>query len=458
MSSVWLSRLTPTTLTVAAFLLADYGSAALQNVLQDGVRFAFRTIRWVWSIGLGLEALLRIFIGAVTRNPFSFDQAPHVLLSPFVTLFSLFRAELSPQVSTSAVKWWPAWLTHVEWWYGPLLQTFIGLLCLTIAAQSVFGVTTANAEIASSTTEVKTLGDRVLDALLWPLRILWRALSAIAAFIKRVFQALNAWLVQGNGIVLRWLERFDNCVLIAEVRRKMRRSNWCLHWLMVFVVETLIFLSIAVPWLIFDLVSSGRPAPEWGQAVAYTSLVVAWILAGLSVSDGGQAFDRDRSNGTLVFLFLTPLTDRSILVGKILAEFAYALPLLVTTLPWILTGALAAAATGNWQVPVTCGFGILFVLSVLILAIYIQTLFAVRARKPAEGSVKAFIGGAIVQMAALLLMFFTTDKYDVIGMCAALLAATLAQLILAFACWQWTLYSMRRQRYGDVTAAGKTVA
>jgi hypothetical protein len=45
-SGAWWSRLLPTTLTVAAFVLADFGSAALQSPLEGGPRAAFRVLRW----------------------------------------------------------------------------------------------------------------------------------------------------------------------------------------------------------------------------------------------------------------------------------------------------------------------------------------------------------------------------------------------------------------------------
>jgi hypothetical protein len=459
-SRAWLARLLPTTLTVAAFLLADFGTAALQTTLQGGARFAFRSFRWVWSIGLGLEALLRIFVGAIRRTPFEFEQAPHVLLSPFVTLLGLFRAELSPPVSNSAVVWWPASLGTIAWWYGPLLQAIIGLLSLAIAAQVVFGKRPAELETPEVAERPRDLLDRVLDALLWPFKMVWNVLKSIFDFIARLFAAAKSWLLRGNEAVIQRMEKFDNPVLTSEVRRKARRTNWSLHWLLAFVVEAVIFMSLAMPWLIIEFITWRRIPGDWGQWVVYVTLGVAWGLAGLSVSDGGQAFDRDRANGTLVFLFLTPLTDRAIVTGKALAEFAYAVPLLLTAVPWLLIGWLAAIASSDFYVLAVCTLGILVVASTLVFAVYIQTLFAVRARKPGEGAAKALLCGVLVDggFIALALLFgrylFDTGSAFFLAMATGL---TVLHCLLAFGAWRWALASMRKQRYGDVTTSGKSV-
>jgi hypothetical protein len=185
-SRVWLARLVPTTVTIAAFLLADFGTAALQTTLQGGPRFAFRSLRWLWSIGFGFEALVRIFVGAITRSSFSFEQAPHVLLSPFVTLFGLFRKELSPPVTNSAVEWWPASLGTIAWWYGPLLQSMIGLVSLAIAAQIVFGKQMAAEKTSEAADQPRDLLDRVLDVLLWPFNAVWSGLRGVYNFIVRL--------------------------------------------------------------------------------------------------------------------------------------------------------------------------------------------------------------------------------------------------------------------------------
>jgi hypothetical protein len=456
LGGVWWSRLLPTMLTVAAFVLADFGSAALQSTLEGGPRAAFRVLRWAWSIGLALEAAGRAMIGFAMRDAFAFERAPHVLLSPFVTLFGLFRSDLSPAISPRAVDWWPAELVTMPWWIGPLAQALIGVLCLAVAARMAFGAQAAEMVVEAATT--RNLGQRVLDVLLMPFKLLWRVLRAVVAFFGRGTAWIRSLLARGNEAVISRLEQIENPVLTAEVRRKTRRNNWCLHWLIALVVAVAVFVSVALPLLLFDLVQGGGISPDWGRALAYITLLVLWFLAGLSVSDGGQAFDRDRANGTLVFLFLTPLSDGAILTGKALAQFAYALPVLLIGVPWLLIGCLAASAAGAWPVVLVTGFGIATVLSTLVFAVYVQTLFAVRARKPTEGAAKALLAGLVIEIGAGASLLAAMGVWGDTGLCAALFGITLLHLALAYACWQWSLHSMRKQRYGDVTASGKTVA
>jgi ABC-type transport system involved in cytochrome c biogenesis permease component len=356
------------------------------------------------------------------------------------------------------VAWWPASLPRIEWWYGPLLQSVIGLLCLAVAAQVVFGRRAAAESAPESAERPRDLLDRVLDALLWPFNSVWNALRGVYNFVVRLFSFAKSWLLNCNEAVIRRVETLDNPVLTAEVRRKARRTNWSLHWLLALVVESMIFLSLAVPWLVIEFLTFRRIPADWGQVVCYFAIVVAWMLAGLSVTDGGQAFDRDRANGTLVFLFLTPLQDRAIIAGKALAEFVYAAPLLLTALPWVLIGCMASVASGDFHVLLVCGFGAVAVASTLVFAVYLQTLFAVRARKPGEGAAKALLCGIVVDGGLLISLAMWLNGYGAVTSLLILsIALTVVHCILAFAAWKWALASMRKQRYGDVTAAGKSV-
>ncbi len=460
-SAAWLARLLPTVATAAAFLLADFGSAAVQSVLKEGARVAWRAGRLAWQIGLVLEVLARAFRGSIMREPFSFDQAPHVLLSPFVTLFALFRSELSPAVSTQKVAWWPAALGHVAWWWGPLLQAAFGLACMSAVAGVVFGRAAPAADSAAIEETGNSAWHRLRRAVLLPPRLLWRALRAVGAWLKGLLSSLNDALDRGNEAIIRRGEKRDNAVLTGELRRKVRRTNWCRHWLVLFLVEAALFLALPFPVLIWEVINTSTLSAafllDWGQALTYVTLIGAWLVAGLAVSDAGQAFDLDRANGTLVFLFLTPLSDAAILSGKILVQLAYALPLLATALPWLLLGVLTAMIGGSSEPPLLSVFGIGAILSTLVFATCLQTMFATRARKPTEGVGKALLVGGLIEAAGWALCAYWGNEYGLTGFCGALLAITVAHFVLAFGAWHLALRAMRRARYGDVIEAGKTV-
>lgn len=458
LSPAWRERLLPTVATATAFLLADFGTAAVQSVLQGGARAAWRAVRTLWSLGLALETLARVTRGAMLGQPFSFDQAPHVLLSPFVTLFALFRSDLSPAVSARKVAWWPAALGEVAWWWGPLLQAVIGAACLCTVAGIAFrpqASAAPRAEVAEAADE--SWWGRLRRAMLLPPRLLWRAWRALGAWLKGLLSRLNAMLDRGNEAIIRRGEKLDNAVLTGELRRKVRRSNWCRHWLVFALIEVMLFSALAAPWLILDVLWSGRVPSDWGQAVTYVTLVAAWLVAGLAASEAGQAFDLDRANGTLVFLFLTPLSDAAILAGKMLAQFAYVLPLLATALPWLLLGGLTAMAGGSPETLLVAVVGAGAVLSTLVFATCLQTLFATRARKPTEGVGKAILLGGACEAAGWILFFYWSDVYGLAGTCGALLTITVAHFALAYGAWHLALHAMRRARYGDVMEAGKTV-
>src|SRR5690606_9781802 len=91
--AIWLSRLPITLVTVFAITLADFGAAALGTTMPLNPRRIWGWFRGVWFHGLAAVALLLIARGAWLNAPFAFEDAPIVLLSPFVTLFSLFRVE-----------------------------------------------------------------------------------------------------------------------------------------------------------------------------------------------------------------------------------------------------------------------------------------------------------------------------------------------------------------------------
>ena len=185
-----------------------------------------------------------------------------------------------------------------------------------------------------------------------------------------------------------------------------------------------------------------------------SGLFLTWLAVGFSTIVMGQSFDRERANGTLVFLFLTPLKDAAILVGKLAGGLLYGAGLLVTALPWLLFGCVAGTAGGDTMLPFTAIFGLMVLLSTLLFGVYLQTLFAVRARKPTEGSAKAILCAAPIELAGYILLVVWADRGSW-WLCGALLVVALAHLALALLAWRIALWSLHRQRYGDVAVAGK---
>lgn len=484
-NTIWWQRLIPTLGTAAAFLLADFGGAALQAQLRGFAQTAFRGVRFLWFWGFLIEIAVRssliasrnvaaaVTSGAssmtgapttgaaatkaalVTAPGFSFDQAPHVLLSPMVTLLALFRGDLSPAVSAQKAAWLPASLTHIPWWIGPLAQAAIGLALIGIAAPAAFsGVARAESEGDALT----SLWARISRVLAIPFVWLGGVLKALWAALAKVFAGLNVRLRRINEAVIARAFSYDNAVLTAEVRRKARRTNWALHWLLAFAIGALAFLSIPVPLWIQNWLGNPMPTPNVGAGVVYFTLGAAALIAWLGVSDGGLSFDRDRADGTLVFLFLTPLSDAEILRGKTWVQYGYALPVLLTTIPWLLLGGIGAVFEGDVRPIVIALFGFPAVLSGLYFAIHAQILFAVRAKKPTEGAAKALVACIVLELALWILLSALVAALGAPGVIIALLIAMITHLILGFIAWRWSLASVHSIRYGDVKASGKGAA
>jgi hypothetical protein len=341
---------------------------------------------------------------------------------------------------------------------GPLVQAMIGMACLLVAAVLVLRRKANPREEVALEEQPRP---RWLAIVLAPFVITGRVLRAWRRVITSWIGRLNETLIRWNEIIIRWGERFDNPVLTAELRRRVRREYWLVQWTLILGVEAFFFLIFADPWYGFyqtSLAAAGPvwTSPAWGRGVLITVLMMAWVAVGFSTLGLGQSFDRERSSGTLVFLFLTPMTDTAILVGKLLPALMYSVGLLATALPWLGLGSLACALGGDVGAVITAIFGMSAVLSVLLFGAYLQLLFAVRAAKPTEGSSKALLWGLAVEFACVFLVGRTSDfTGDFSGASAALFVVTIIHLTLAYACWQLALWSLRRQRYGDVAATGK---
>ncbi|MDF2439101.1 MAG: hypothetical protein JWN98_85, partial [Abditibacteriota bacterium] len=165
-SGPWLSRLAPTLAIAGAFMLADLGSGALQTALPPGMRGAMRTFRTLWFGGLAALTLALVAYVTIRGAEFSFEMAPVVLLSPFVSLLSLFRYDIS----------FPGFLNGA-WWGPPLVQSTLGALCWGIARS----LDKQRVPVALEAREkgAQTALDCLLEMLLWPL-------NAIANGVRRM--------------------------------------------------------------------------------------------------------------------------------------------------------------------------------------------------------------------------------------------------------------------------------
>ncbi|MDQ3815484.1 MAG: ABC transporter permease, partial [Armatimonadota bacterium] len=444
-SHAWLARLLPTLATVAAFVLANFGATALLHVLPEEFRFPWRAVCFLWFFDPVLEALVYIASGLYTGNPFSLDQAPHITLSPFVSLLALFRSDL--------------WTPGAPWWWGPLFQAIVAVPCLGLAAVKVFGTSKATVE-EHQEESAPSLWTRWRNLLLAPFRALHKALLFIVESVVHLFEALNQMLRNGNEWVIERSRRFDNPVLTAELKRRLHREYWPVQWLFLLLGGAAFFWLALEPWRLPVLAAASGPAAvhSWCQGVIFGVLVIAAGVGCLGVVSLGQAFDRERANSNLVFLFLTPLTDRSIVLGKLLPGLLHSGVLLTVALPFLLLVGVFYALTGGRAgiVWLLIGWGLLGVLATTVFAACLQMFFGIRAVKPTEGSAKALLFLVLEAACLIALMVWLYMQEDPTGSLTLPLYAyvplglPLLHGTLAYVCWQLGLRALRQRRYGDV--------
>lgn len=441
LDGVWLARLEPTLATVFAFVLALFGSASLQAAHHATGRGVVRVVRFVWFPGLALLVMALTISDARLNLGFSFEQAPVVLLSPWVTLLSLFRVELTHPTAL--------------WWWGPLAQALLGTVCLLLAvAQHARGVAPI---VAPAPLEVAP--DTPLSR--WQRLVAWlrRVMAAILGWVERLNETFHHW----DDWLIERGRRYDNAVLTAELRRRVTREYWLMQLIVFFLMGAAGFVFIADPTALVGLPLTNAWLPPidyvvWGQSVVLSVLGVSLMTVIISSLNLGQSFDRERSNGTLLFLFLTPMTDAAILRGKLMPSLAHGALLLSTALPWLLCGSLAGMAGGSLVPLILTILGLLFILAVWLCSVCFQLAGATYASKPGEGAGLAILAG--VGLEGLLLAaaaFIDARWYDYSNgasdntlLTVYLAFVALAHFALTYGAWRLALWLLRRQRYGDV--------
>lgn len=425
-----LQHLVPLLGTTLAYLLASYGAAALQAALPEAQRAACKALVIFWTLGLALAALAHVVAGWYYRNPFTFDQAPYVLLSPFVTILALFRADLN---------------SGMPWWFGPLLQTLIGMALLFAAALKSFG----KAQITPSITATEN-EDRLPAPLRWMMKTLGGLWDGIKAFFEGVMEIVRR---ADDGLV-GWSKRWGNPILTDEMGRRLRREHWPLGWLVLLLIGAGFLLQA---WYFMGGGLQGR-------FVGGLTLAVM-VLLGFSASLRlGLCFDRDRANGTLVFIFLTPLSEKEIAWGKLFANAIYAGGSLLALLPFLLVGMVLEMATGNFWWPLIGLLSFAFILSVTAYFSSVSLLGAAWARKPAQGITFGFLIGILAQLVFLLLLgigAFISVGFNFEALLKPALGFALGFVLFAFnsqlaiLAWHGALRLLRKQRYSDDVTSGK---
>ena len=296
----------------------------------------------------------------------------------------------------------------------------------------------------------------------------------------RPWKRAYALIENGVGRVVDWGEAQGNLVLDMALQRRftfygaaqfknekrsagLRRiwSTNCAWWL---GMETCLFVLALVqrwPYLTAPWTRNGHwfVNAQWqstGAAMVWTILGASWLLMALSASGLGNALDRDRANGNLIFLFLAPLTDADILLGKLLFPLLSMIAPLATTVPWLVVGTLAAFIGGDYLFPIIALLSFALLLSSIGAALCWQVSGAARATKPGSGASNAALAIALSAIGTIILLVLT-GSYSQFALCMALLFAVGLHIVLLRLAWESALSAMHKQRYSDQTMRG-TVA
>jgi ABC-type transport system involved in cytochrome c biogenesis permease component len=333
----------------------------------------------------------------------------------------------------------------VPWWLGPLLQTVIGLALLLVAALKSFGRAQANTPVVAVESS---------DHLPAPLRWMMKTLTGLWEGIVSFYEGAMELVRRADEGLVQWSKRWGNPVLTDEMNRRLRREHWPLGWTVLLVIG-IGFLAQA-----FYFMGAGLQ----GRFVGGLALAVMLLLGFSASLRLGLSFDRDRANGTLVFLFLTPLSEKEIAWGKLWANVIYTGGSLLALLPFLLVGIVLEMVRGNFLLPLLGLLAFAFILSIVAYFSGAGLLGAVWARKPSQGISVAFLAGCAVQLVFLSLLgvgAFISVGFNFEALQNRSLGLALGCLLFVFNCllavlsWQVALKLLRRQRYADDLTSGK---
>ena len=140
--------------------------------------------------------------------------------------------------------------------------------------------------------------------------------------------------------VLQWQSRFHNPLLLLETRRVIGNGLRGTRELALILSGALLLVLVVIlpAWGLYN----GAYPAEIAVAALAISLLVWGTIALNGIEGTSRCYDHDRVDGSLQMLFLTPLTEREIAIGKLGPFLARAALLLAFYSPLWLVGLLPA--------------------------------------------------------------------------------------------------------------------
>lgn len=173
--------------------------------------------------------------------------------------------------------------------------------------------------------------------------------AATVRLSRQPLKAPDVWMQR----LLKWLARFDNPLLLLETRRALggtslkawARAAWFVEAL--FAVLLLVFLPVVS--------ALGGPTLADGSTGILMLMLAIFAFAIVATNSGaGVVYDRDRLDGSLEMLFLTPRTETEIARGKVGPLLVRAVLMALALFPLWLLGLAFCPLAG--QLPLTLAY------------------------------------------------------------------------------------------------------
>ena len=318
MSALWLKILPASLLVASVWIGAQCASWAAQRAPRFALAFTIWHALWFYGAPVG---------GAITLL---IAQFPVKLLENFYPLspWTLWLMLRDTSVGANPI-FWRACGVHLS------------LALLTGGAAWLLGRDRIRASTPIEAPEGAALADELAPKPQPENAPALPPMTQAINLARKPLPAPDAWMARFLG----WLERFDNPLLILEMRRAFTGNARSV----VLALLVLQALSASVPLIILPVVGqvTGSWPIEMFTFFVALMLIIPTLIAILVMSGASLCYDRDRMDGTLELLFLTPRTSREIAWGKAGPFLLRAALMGVLWLPTLLLGAGLSLQTGQ---------------------------------------------------------------------------------------------------------------
>jgi hypothetical protein len=305
----------------------------------------------------------------------------------------------------------------------------------------------------------------ILRVFFWPFKTIARTVFNV---IRSIVEDAKPFIEQQAQALWLWADSFDNPILRRELKTPKFEDiaiNWlCYVGLQGFVLFILFGIALLKPMTLLFYGGNSEYNRQtalnmlqwrsWGDIVFSVAIAIGLTANLAALLSQTKAFDRERANGGMVFLFLTPLSEGEIIgahVGAALLPNAW---LHSGLYPSIFLAVLLETIAGHFSFLPLLALLTILLHTLLICSSVTSVWAAVRAKKADEGGAWALLFGAVPQgilLIALLFIISQTRGFWALG--ATAFAITIGSGAIHFF-WLDALRSLHRERFGDVSTKG----